>query len=179
MERLELQLGHGDGRVESGGINRGQVQLLGAVAVVGHVHRGLEQGLGVDQPDGLVVLSIGELFAVDDQGEVQAGEGKLVLGGVQLEADLQQTRNGGFRAPSERDVLGGAVAGPIDDPGGLRDVVQDMGWLAGSILIGDVQLQGHLGQHAGLIGGGIGVGPAAYLGLRHRRWLRRLSSASC
>lgn len=66
VERLELQLGHGDGRVESGGINRGQVQLLGPVAVVGHVHRGLEQGLGVDQPDGLVVLSIGELFAVDD-----------------------------------------------------------------------------------------------------------------
>lgn len=55
MERLELQLGNGDGRVESGRINRGQVQLLGAVAVVGHVHRGLEQGLGIDQPDGLVV----------------------------------------------------------------------------------------------------------------------------
>lgn len=47
----------------------------------------------------------------------------------------------------------------------LRDVVEDMGWLIISILIGDVQLQGHLGQHAGLIGGSIGVGPAAYLGL--------------
>lgn len=87
VERLELQLGHGDGRVESGGINRGQVQLLGAVAVVGHVHRGLEQGLGIDQPDGLVVLSVGELIAVDNQGKVQSGEGKLVLGGVQLERD--------------------------------------------------------------------------------------------
>lgn len=82
VERLELQLGYGDGRVVSGRINRGQVQLLGTVAMVGHVRRGLEQGLGIDQPDGLVVLSIGELFAVDHQGEVQSGQGKLVLGGV-------------------------------------------------------------------------------------------------
>lgn len=82
VERLELQLGHGDGRVESGRINRSQVQLLGAVAVVGHVHRGFEQALDIGQLDGLVFLGIGELLAVDHQGEPQSGQGKLVLGGV-------------------------------------------------------------------------------------------------
>lgn len=40
VERLELQLGDGHGR--SGVITRGQVELLGPVAVVGHVRRGLE-----------------------------------------------------------------------------------------------------------------------------------------
>lgn len=70
VECFELQLGNGHSG--SGVITCGQVQLLGTIAVVGHVRRGLEQGLIVGQGERLIFLSVRELICGQDQDKVQS-----------------------------------------------------------------------------------------------------------
>lgn len=75
-----------------------------------------------------LTLRIGETLSEDHQVEAHSGQGKLVFGGVTLEADREAVLLDGFRTPQELDELGIVGAGTVDHAGTLRHIVQSVGW---------------------------------------------------
>uniref|UniRef100_A0A8D8FAH5 (northern house mosquito) hypothetical protein n=1 Tax=Culex pipiens TaxID=7175 RepID=A0A8D8FAH5_CULPI len=127
----------------------------------------------------LLTLSIRELIAVQVQEEAQPGQRELVFGFVVRKGHLQRVLGERDGVPGQQQELRVRGAGSVDDAGILGDVVQHVDRLVGVVQVGDVELQRHLGQHAGLVGGGVRVRPAAYVRFRHRSSRRGHSSASC